>query len=109
MAEKKKPISEESKMPPMPPPQGTADSESGVAPDEPRGRQGNAPLCPYCSKKDDKGQVIEPVLCKSARSDPFFTRYYCPNGCGYSEKVPRPQLAQRVERVRAAEEDFSAR
>lgn len=58
-----------------------------------------APECPY-----------HHVACKSNHSDPCFTRYYCPTpGCTYSQKVPRPRLAQLVRRREALEEDFSAR
>lgn len=47
---------------------------------------------------------------KANRTEAYFTRYYCPDGaCGYSQKVPRPDLQQRLERAKAAENDFSAR
>lgn len=53
-----------------------------------------APICPY-----------HKVPCASNRSDPFFTRYYCPEAdCSYSQKVPRP----RARPVQDGE-DFSAR
>jgi len=63
-------------------------------------RQDNPPPdCPYHKKP-----------CVSNRSEPFFTRYYCPEpGCPYSQKVPRPQLQERLLRDRKREEDFSAR
>lgn len=70
---------------------------------EKRLRQGNAPACPNCSEGADA------VICQSGGSDPFFTRYYCPNRCGYSEKVPRPRMLERVRRAKADDEDFSAR
>jgi hypothetical protein len=57
------------------------------------------PVCPY-----------HQVACKANHSDPCFTRYYCPEaGCSYSQKVPRPRLAQLVRRRDARDEDFSAR
>lgn len=57
------------------------------------------PVCPYHPG----------VECKSKRSEPFFTRYYCPEpGCTYSAKIARPQLDQILAR-REAQEDFSAR
>lgn len=44
------------------------------------------------------------------RSEPFFTRYYCPvDGCTYSEKVPRPDIKQRAQQAQDAEQDYSAR
>lgn len=81
-----------------------ADTAAGDASDqaaEPKRARQPASLvvtCPYHKCK-----------CKSNRSDPFFTRYYCPEkGCTYSQKVPRPQM---IERVEAAEDQdrFSAR
>lgn len=90
----------------------TQDATSGPGPAaaEPRLRQGNAPLCPYCSKKDEKGKIVEPVVCQSQRSDAFFTRYYCPTeGCPYTEKVARPQIQQRIRQQEASEQDYSAR
>jgi hypothetical protein len=87
-----------------------ADAAPASPDSEPRLRQGNAPICPYCSKKNEKGEIIEPVMCKSVRSDAFFTRYYCPTeGCPFSEKVARPQIRQRVRQQEASEQDFSAR
>ena len=90
-------------------PLGMAAKEDRPTPDPPptpaaeRGRQGNAPACPYCSKF---GTV---VLCESNRSEAYFTRYYCPTkGCGFSLKVPRPDLEGRLRRDRQAD-DFSAR
>lgn len=61
------------------------------------------PTCPYCSKPG------APVVCKSGRSEPFFTRYYCPNKprCAYSVKIARPQIDQIMKRHE--QEDFSAR
>lgn len=57
-----------------------------------------APECPY-----------HKVPCESNRSEPFFTRYYCPEpGCSYSQKVPRQRLAELARR-RDEEEGFSAR
>lgn len=56
------------------------------------------PLCPY-----------HKCECKCNRSDPLFTRYYCPEkGCTYSAKVARPQMDQILAR-REQEEGFSAR
>ncbi len=63
--------------------------------DERRGRQpaGQAPMCPYCN-----------VVCESKRSEPFFTRYYCPKeGCSFSQKVPRPTI--RKERDAVVDQD----
>lgn len=56
------------------------------------------PECPY-----------HKCACESRRSEPFFTRYYCPQpGCGYSEKVARPTI--RRERDAADQRDsLSAR
>lgn len=57
------------------------------------------PECPY-----------HHVPCESNRSDPFFTRYYCPTqGCSYSQKVPRPKIEERIRRAEAEEQDFSTR
>jgi hypothetical protein len=57
------------------------------------------PVCPY-----------HRVACQANRSDPCFTRYYCPaKDCTYSQKVPRPQLTQILRRREAQEEDYSAR
>jgi hypothetical protein len=78
-------------------------NESPASSEPTGGRQSNAPVCPNCSEPE------EPVLCKSNRSDPFFTRYYCPNDCGFSVKVARPDLRKRVDQAAAAEDDFSAR
>lgn len=56
------------------------------------------PVCPYCN-----------VACESNRSDPFFTRYYCPTaGCSFSTKVPRPRVEERLRRDRD-NEGFGAR
>ena len=61
-----------------------------------------APICPYCA-----------VPCKANRTEPLFTRYYCPTaGCTYSQKVVRPEWQKRLSRQRQKEEaktDFSAR
>ncbi len=65
-----------------------------------RGRQpiGRQPICPY-----------HHCECKSRRSEPYFTRYYCPRtGCSYSEKIPRPTIEKERERA-AAQDEFSAR
>ena len=79
-------------------------SEPGSSEPE-RLRQGNAPPCPYCSKEGKP-----PVMCVSQRSDPYFTRYYCPTeGCNFAVKVPRPQLRDRLRRAQEDEKDFSAR
>ena len=94
----------------------TPDAAPDAAGDESRLRQGNAPACPYCSKAAKAAKDGEPaedaitVICESKRSDPYFTRYYCPTtGCGFAVKVPRPQLRDRLRRAEAAGEDFSAR
>jgi len=73
-----------------------ASAESG---EEKRLRQNlPPPVCPY-----------HRVECRSNRSDPLFTRYYCPTaGCTYSAKVARPVIDQ-VLRRQEAREDFSAR
>jgi hypothetical protein len=66
--------------------------------DEPRLRQSAAPLCPYHG-----------VRCESKRSEPYFTRYYCPeDGCSYSQKLPKPGMAERLQRDRD-QEGHSAR
>lgn len=66
-------------------------------------QQRPAPECPYCSKPG------APVVCKSKRSDPYFTYYYCPNDqCTFSQKQPRPALLRTMQK-QAAEEDYSAR
>lgn len=66
--------------------------------EKPRGtqQQAQAPACPNCK-----------ILCKANNSTPFFTRYYCPNGCGFSLKVPRPDIRRRIQA--SEQDDFSAR
>ena len=66
------------------------------------------PVCPNCSKKDAQGNVSEPVVCVSRGGNEYFTRYYCPQRCGFSKKIPRPRLTQQLERE-ATEDKFSAR
>jgi hypothetical protein len=76
------------------------------AEEPPRGRQDKpAPNCPRCQ-----------VPCESRRSDPYFTRYYCPHKhCNYSAKVARPEFIARQQRLRkpqkpqTPESDFGAR
>ncbi len=66
-----------------------------------RGRQCNQVICPYCK-----------VKCKSRRSEPFYTRYYCTDeGCSYSVKIPRPILVESAKRRRVPqdEDDYGAR
>lgn len=81
----------------------TADLRPAVeeAPAASRGRQGeqNRPTCPYCS------QAKSAVICVAKRSDPFFTRYYCPTAhCSFAIKVARPKARPRVE-----QDEFAAR
>ena len=60
----------------------------------------NARICPYCSREG------QPVLLEAARTEPYFTRYYCARRCGYAEKIPRPRLAERLQPNRS---EFEAR
>ena len=89
---------------------------------EPRGRQtASPPECPYCSKPatpktaDGPAMPAVVVVCVANKSEPFFTRYYCPNrtvkdiACPYSEKVPRPEMQRRMDQAAGREENFSAR
>ena len=57
-----------------------------------RGRQGDQvrPSCPNCSTPDHE------VLCVARGGNAFFTRYYCPNRCGFSKKIMRPGIAKRA-------------
>lgn len=82
----------------------TASIDAGEAPAEKRGRQNlPAPICPYCT-----ALTGAPVVCESNRSDPFFTRYYCPTAdCTFSQKVARPQIEKAI--ADHDREDFSAR
>lgn len=83
-------------------------AEPGFVP--PRLRQGNAPLCPYCSKKNGQGEIVAPVVCLANRSEAFFTRYYCPTAdCTFSAKVPRGDIRSRIDAAREADAGFSAR
>jgi hypothetical protein len=58
--------------------------------------------CPYCGQR-----------CASNKSSPLFTRYYCPTtGCSYSQKVPKKEIAERINRQRRRDDNdkgFSAR
>jgi hypothetical protein len=81
----------------------TAESGDGRSPTAESGEaRAEAPICPYCA-----------VPCKANRTEPLFTRYYCPTvGCTYSQKVVRPEWQKRLSRQRQKEEaktDFSAR
>jgi hypothetical protein len=95
--------------PPSTPPPTTGAQEPAVNPPAPKearpkrqqaAARSDKPECPYCK-----------CACESNRSEPYFTRYYCPNkGCNYSVKVPRPNMQQRLAADRAAEQGgFSAR
>ena len=59
---------------------------------EKRGRQGDQfrKQCPNCSTPE------EPVLLKIKGGNAFFSRAYCPNKCGYSQKIMRPGIAKRA-------------
>ena len=76
-------------------------AEQQMTPPDPQRLRQNAPapMCPY-----------HKCACESKRSEPFFTRYYCPTErCTYSQKVPRPDVRARLSRARAQESDHSAR
>jgi hypothetical protein len=82
------------------PPVGEAATDEPPAPN--LRRYGNVVICPYCN-----------LQCKSNRTEPLFTRYYCPGeGCGYSQKVMKPEALARLNRRQqqaAREEGFGAR
>lgn len=77
-AEIAEPQRETDQHPPAPSPNGNTPGQ----------RQDEAPPeCPY-----------HHVACKANRSEPFFTRYYCPiDGCTYSSKQPRPLMRRRLD------------
>lgn len=93
---------------PSAPGETAAPAESADKSPEPRLRQGNAPLCPYCTKKNGEGKILKTVVCKSVHSEAFFTRYQCPTpGCPFQQKIARQNIAQRL--AASQPEDFSAR
>ncbi len=84
------------KQPPAAPP--VIEQAKALANEEPKQQplapQSDKPVCPYCK-----------VSCRSNRSEPYFTRYYCPErGCTYSVKVPRPRMQERLASDRQAEQ-----
>lgn len=85
---------------PVDPPAASKPPEASAEESKPLRQNLPAPYCPYHKE----------VQTKANRSEPFFTRYYCPvKGCNFSQKVQREDLAKRVRRERDAEADFSAR
>ncbi len=69
-----------------PPPASSEPPSTEPAAEAPLLPQADKPECPYC-----KGP------CTANRSEPYFTRYYCPTrGCTYSVKVPRPRIQERL-------------
>lgn len=51
------------------------------------------PVCPNC--KD--------VVCVATKTEAFFTRARCPNLCGYTTKVARPKMSERLAALRESE------
>lgn len=65
---------------------------------KPRQGDENRPRCPNCSQ----GETV--VLCTATSTQPLFTYYACPNGCGYTEKKPRPKFSEQIKREEAREQ-----
>lgn len=98
--ETKPPESETPHVDPRPQgPVGETEAAETKTPYAPRARQSAAPMCPYHQK----------TRCVSKRSDPYFTRYYCPEeGCTFLAKIPRPNLPTRLH-AEEQQGDHSAR
>lgn len=83
--------------------------------DRPADDRPSAPAVAESTRDKRLRQNLPPPVCpyhqcetRANHSDPLFTRYYCPEpGCGYSQKVPRPQIDEILRR--REQEDFSAR